>query len=826
VFDESGVFTGYHGVAKDITERKRVEETLREGEERYRQLFEISPQPMWIVDLETLQFQMVNDAAIAVYGYSKNEFLGMTTPELRVPGDRSACVEFMKSDVSTRPYRGEWQHRTKNGSTISVEVSTREIEYKGRPAMLVLAADITDRKRAGEELQQAKEAAEAASRAKSQFLANMSHEIRTPMNGVLGMVELLLDTPLTEPQKRFAETIQRSGVTLLGVINEILDFSRIEAGKLQLEAAPFDLHEAVREVLELLAEHAHRKGLELAYQLAEEVPPCVVGDAMRLRQVLTNLVGNAIKFTSSGEVVIRVESAPGPAPENRARVRFSVTDTGIGIAQHARARLFEAFSQADSSTTRRYGGTGLGLAISRQLVQMMGGEIGVESVPGKGSEFWFILELPLAPSDGRDARLAREGLAGRRLLIVDDSATNRRILEHYAADARLEVMSAADGAEGLAELRRAARQGQPYDLAVVDYKMPSMDGLEMTRAAMADSLTAGTRIVVLSSVATGREAVALHEAGAVEQLMKPVHRIELYRALARALHIAQDAAVSLSGKAGRARSLRFNARVLVAEDNPVNQQVACAMLEDLGCTVRLVNNGCEAISSLEGSRPDLALMDCQMPELDGFEATRAIRAAENGKTRLPIIALTANAMEGDRERCIACGMDDYLAKPFSREQLAAMLERWLPAREGAGPAAASDGSVHPADAAAAPGSAATDAPAASMLDPTALDRIRALQRDGSPPLLRKVIGLYLSDSQGLLDTLRRAASTSDAHGLRQAAHTLKSSSASLGAMQLAEHCKALEAAARKGALEDTGELVGRIETEHRAVCAVLQDEMA
>jgi len=637
------------------------------------------------------------------------------------------------------------------------------------------------------------------------------------MNGVLGMAELLLDTKLDDAQRRFAETIHRSGVQLLGVINDILDFSKIEAGKLELEAMSFDLHQAVGEVVELLAEHAHRKRLELAYQLADGTPARVVGDPVRLRQVLTNLAGNAIKFTASGEVLLRVEPQAAPHAPGMAQLRFSVSDTGVGISDAEQSRLFQPFSQADGSMTRRFGGTGLGLAICKQLVEMMGGTIGMESRPGAGSEFWFTLALPLAPEERDAAPVSHEGLAGLRVLVVDDNATNRRILEHYASAAGMAVASAADGTEALAALRQAALQERPYQVAIIDLNMPNMNGLELARAAKADALTAGVKLIVLSSVTSTGDSASLRAAGAVEHLSKPVHRVELYRALGRAMHVSGTIVDPITAGGRRAVPAEFSSRVLVVEDNPVNQEVAAAMLEDLGCTVLLAGNGREALREIERERPHLVLMDCQMPEMDGFEATRQIRAAEGRRTngtpapRLPIVALTANAMQGDRMRCMESGMDDYVSKPFTREHLAEALGKWLPARAAAetAPATLPGGNVRPAQ-------------AGSVLDTAALDRIRQLQRGGGEALLRKVIGLYLADSQSLLDKIRLAASTSDARGMQMAAHTLKSSSANVGAMGLAERCRELEAAARNGSIAGAGEIVHGIESEHRNVCAALE----
>ncbi|MGO9114385.1 MAG: response regulator [Thermoguttaceae bacterium] len=670
-----------------------------------------------------------------------------------------------------------------------------------------ISQDITAQKRVAEALRAAKEAAEAASRAKSTFLANMSHEIRTPLNAVIGMTELVLKSQLTTQQREFLATVRDSGEALLSVINDILDFSKIEAEKLVLDCEKFHLRESLGDTMKSFAIRAHQQGLELVCHIHQDVPAWVVGDYHRLRQIVVNLVNNAIKFTQRGEVVLEVarqgcSENPG-SRENGVELHFIVSDTGIGIPAEKQAIVFGMFEQADSSTTRRHGGTGLGLAIASRLVELMGGRIWVQSEVGRGSQFHFTVTLGQADAEPNQAADSEPRcLHGMRVLVVDDNATNRRILDEVLSSWQMLPASVASAAQAMEQLRQAEHAGQPFPLVITDAHMPDVDGFMLARQIREDREIGGPVIMMLTSGDRPNDMGECERLGIAAYLLKPIKQSELLEAIELALDIPGMRRVQ-SVPADQRRSWGRSLRILLAEDSLVNQQLAMALLESEGHTVTVANNGREAVAAAETGGFDVVLMDLQMPEMDGLEATAIIRANERNSGRhIPIIAMTAHALKGDRERCLEAGMDAYTSKPIDAEELFAAIE----SRVGRPPeaTAAADGPLTPTE---------------PIIDWSAA---RKAVR-GDDHLLDIIVETALGEIPHLLAEIRRAASAGDSQALRLAAHTLKGSVRYFGAQRVLQPALRLEAMGQKNSLEGVGEVLAVLDRSTEQLMAALAE---
>jgi len=656
--------------------------------------------------------------------------------------------------------------------------------------------------------------AEEANRAKTQFLANMSHEIRTPMNGVIGMAEILHSTNLDDRQRHYVETIMESADALLMLINDILDYSKIEAGKLDLEDIDFNLRSLVEVVCEPLAVNAQKKGLEMTTYISAGVPAGLHGDPARIRQVLNNLLSNAIKFTDQGEVFLSV--AATDITDNDCLLRFEIRDTGIGIAEDKQARIFEEFMQADGSTTRRYGGTGLGLAICRRLANLMGGSLGLESKPGEGSLFWFTVRVQ-RHADVENVLLPDVSLNGKRVLIVDDNSTNREILTLQLQEWGVKCKAVADGLSALDVLHRHRNTSEQMDIVILDMQMPGMDGISLARTIQDDPALSGIPLILLTSTGEHRSQGDAKTAFR-RRLSKPVRQSDLHEALCASLSDQRETTSGTTGSSGRAErryDLPGRPAILLVEDNAVNQQVAQAMLENMGCEVSLATDGAAALEQLLRRQFQLVLMDCQMPGMDGYTTTRAWRQREQQehRPRTVIVALTANAMQGDRERCLEAGMDDYLAQPVRQDQLFHKLERWL---------LESSVKEPPAVSTTAEDNAKTWQ-ALAVLDHQVLESIRSLDSQGNDELLNKVVGLYLDESSKSMAGLQQAASHRDWSSVRRTAHSLKSSSANVGAMRLAALFRQIEFDSQTEKFDRVEEQVSEAGQQHDLACRALRN---
>ncbi|WP_454064193.1 PAS domain S-box protein [Candidatus Nitrospira salsa] len=850
--DRNDDIMGVVCVCRDVAEQRRADQ-------RFRLVVESAPSGILMTN-SSGHIVLANQLIEMMFGYSHDELFGqdveMLIPERYRQQHQTAQSRFfvnphprkMRSDFNLNGLR-------KDGTEFPVEIGLNPLHADEDTFVLATITDISERReienqlmsiaqdleQKNQELAAARDEALAAAKAKAEFLATMSHEIRTPMNGVIGMTRLLMDTTLTEEQREFANTVKYSGEILLKIINDILDFSKVEAGKLELEHIAFDLRTTVEDVLELLAERAAEKEIELVALVYATTPIALNGDPGRIRQVLMNLVSNAIKFTEEGEVVVQVSLID--TQQNNDIIRFSITDTGLGLSEEVQGRLFQSFTQADSSTTRQYGGTGLGLAICKKIVMLMGGEIGVTSAVGEGSEFWFTIPLQRQQIDIHPP-LSRLNLHGVHACLVESNDTVRFLIHHYAQSWDMACTVAENGTEALTLLHSAITNKTPCDVIIVDQQLSDMSGADFAKRVKNDPILSGSRLIMLSSLGQRGEARRAQEAGFVGYLTKPVRQEQLYRCLTMAmgtipLPFSEDQKCTptlITRHTLEEAEKRSKTRILLAEDNIVNQKVATKMLDKLGYRVDVVSNGREAIEAVHQTAYDVILMDCQMPETDGYQATKAIRRYETeqakegrrdsidttsstsrpAKSRTPIIALTANVLEGEREQCLEVGMDDFLPKPVLMETLEKTLRRWTTQEQTRHTTATLSQKL-----------AGTHVPFSNSgmpdlvdhppLDLRAVNELLTLGGDDDPDFFISVIEQFLQDLPRHLYDIRQALHDHDAARLIKAAHAFKGGCGNIGATSFTDICLRLEQLGRTGIPQGASQLLNELKTEETRI---------
>ena len=799
IYAANGDIVGVGGVNTDVTESRHHEKEVKQSQARLSAYIDHIPMMVMLVDRDS-RVLMVNSQYEKFFGVSAAGMIGKSNT-VRFDGEqlrrfreenRRICDDLETTERLLPLRNADGEERLLH--QIKFPIVT------GGDVPVVIGAvltDITEQKKHESEIEAARDAAEAANRAKSAFLANMSHEIRTPMNGVFGMADLLARSSLTHDQQRYLNTIRRSGEALLGLINNVLDISRIEAGEFRLDTSTFDIHDLVADAIELFAESAAAKNIFIAHKISRNVPRWVQGDSVRLRQVLINLIGNAIKFTNDGVVVIRATRVGGT--DGDALVRFEITDTGIGIEREKLVSLFAPFQQADTSITRRFGGTGLGLSIADHIVKLMGGRIDIDSRPGDGSSFVFSINFTVDATKASAHREPGGNLSGKRILIVDDNAVNREILTEFDRGWNMEFVASANAMDAQAAIREASHAGRPFDIALIDIVMPHMDGIALAEWILRQTPVVPTKLAALTSFNWDRDNAAFRAAGFSKFATKPVRRDELAKLIEELL--ADSSAGDVTDRDRHelsdtlAEAPAYAAKVLLAEDNPVNLELAREYLIRLGCTVEIAHDGERATELFSIQKFDIILMDVQMPRLDGIEATRRIRdiEARNGSRRIPIIAATAHAFQEDREKCILAGMDDFLSKPYTGKDIAPILERWL---KQAG-IAADHPAVPSADTIAKDSIAAT----LELLDGETIAQLRALDETGGNRIFGRVAGMFLENTPVQLRQLQKHIAAEDFAGIALIAHSLKTSAANVSALPLSSLLRDIEIAAGKEEIE-------------------------